>query len=788
MSMSDELFLGRLLDGDEDVRLPADRLRTHGVVVGMTGSGKTGLCVVLLEELARAGVPVIAIDPKGDLGNLGLLFGSLSPDEFAPWVGADEQADEVAARWRDGLARWGLGAQQVHDLRERLALTIYTPGSDAGVPIDVLGAFRRPDRELDEEARLAIVTSSVSGLLQLVGHGGDPVRDPAHIVLSQIVDSAWSAGEDPDLETLILRLVDPPFEKVGVFPVDRFFPPDDRMDLAMALNGLVAAPTFAPWTRGVGLDIDAMLRPVAGGRVPIHVFSLAHLADPQRQFVLSLLLGRLQAWSRSQPGTSDLRALLYFDEVAGYVPPHPHDPPTKRPLLTMMKQARAVGLGVVLATQNPVDIDYKALSNAGLWCIGRLQTPQDRSRLLKGLGRPDLNDVVQNLDKRCFLLHDTRAADPVVLRSRHAMSYLRGPMTAVEIERLSSGSGQPAALAAAVARAAPATQAAPAVPATQAAPPTEPGLLSAPPPTPGDSWFLDPRTVFSARLAETFTPHAEPCAADGKLLYRPALFAELQMTFDEDKAGFYLDHAERRLWFPLGEVGPGDADVAPLQDDDLQGSPEPGARFAPLPDWADEAAELKALSKRAVEQVYRSETRGMFVHRKLKLYGKAGEERDAFEMRCRKAIAGRVHEKVAKLKDRYEKQADRLDDKIRKAESKISELEGSLQARRAEEAINIGETVFSLFSGRRRSITSAVSKRRQTMRTRERLDQTGDQIEQYQEQAAELLQELQQDVADATADGEALLGDIEEREVRLERNDIRLARFGVLWVPVTRRI
>jgi len=382
MPMGDGLYLGRVLEGDADLRLPADRLRTHGVVVGMTGSGKTGLCVVLLEELARAGVPVIAIDPKGDLGNLGLLFGGLSAEEFAPWVGADERADEVATRWRDGLARWGVGPQQVHDLRESMALTIYTPGSDAGVPIDVLGAFRRPDRELDEEARLAIVTASVSGLLQLVGHTGDPVRDPAHIVLSQIVDAAWGAGEDPDLETLILRLVDPPFAKVGVFPLDRFFPPDDRMELAMALNGLVAAPTFAPWTRGVGLDIDAMLRPVAGGRTPIHVFSLAHLADPQRQFVLSLLLGRLQAWSRSQPGTSDLRALLYFDEVAGYLPPHPHDPPTKRPLLTMMKQARAVGLGVVLATQNPVDIDYKALSNAGLWCIGRLQTPQDRNRLL----------------------------------------------------------------------------------------------------------------------------------------------------------------------------------------------------------------------------------------------------------------------------------------------------------------------------------------------------------------------------------------------------------------------
>jgi len=260
------------------------------------------------------------------------------------------------------------------------------------------------------------------------------------------------------------------------------------------------------------------------------------------------------------------------------------------------------------------------------------------------------------------------------------------------------------------------------------------------------------------------------------------------MTFDEDRAGFYLDHAERRVWFPLGEYGPPEPTAVPFEDGDLLRDPDPGARFAPLPDWIDEAAELKALGKRIVEQVYRSETRGMFVHRKLKLYGRENETREAFEARCRQIIVERIHEKVAKLKDRYGTQADRLDERIRKAEAKISELEGSLQARRAEEAINIGETVFSLFSGRRRSVTSAVSKRRQTMRTRERLTQTEEQIEAYEEQGDELVAKLKADVAEVQRKEEALLTEIETKDVRLEKSDIRLAAFGVLWVPVTRRI
>ncbi|HMV65742.1 MAG TPA: DUF853 family protein, partial [Myxococcota bacterium] len=427
------MFLGRDAATGADYRLAPEKLRTHGVVVGMTGSGKTGMALVMLEELVAAGVPILAIDPKGDLGNLGLIFPELRPADFAPWTdGAD--ADEVASRWRAGLEDWGQ-VDRMGALRDRMDLTLYTPGSEAGRAVDVLGALRRPDEALlaDDEGRLALVSDTVSGLLGLVGHAGDPVRDPAHILLSTLLDAAWTRGEDPDLEALITGLLDPPFKKVGVFPVDRFMPPDDRADLAMKLNGVLASPTFQAWTRGDAIDVDRLLRP--SGKVPVSVFCLAHLSDDERQFFLSLLLGRLLAWTRSQPGTERLRAVLFFDEVAGYFPPHPKDPPTKRPLLLLMKQARAVGLGVVLATQNPVDVDYKGLSNAGMWCVGRLRTDQDRERVLQGMSGEGLGERIRTLDKRQFLVA-LASGEAQVVQTRQAMCYLRGPFTKAEITRL----------------------------------------------------------------------------------------------------------------------------------------------------------------------------------------------------------------------------------------------------------------------------------------------------------------------------------------------------------------
>lgn len=798
--MIDGLYLGGTVSdpgADGDIAGPfaidPEDLRTHGVVVGMTGSGKTGLCLVLLEELARAGVPVIAIDPKGDLANLGLLFPELRAEDFGPWV-EDGDGSKEAGRWSKGLADWGLGPAQVADLRERLELTVYTPGSEAGAPIDVLGAFRRPSGAAaqDTDARRNLVSGTISGLLGLVGRKSDPVRDPAHIVLSRVLDEAWAAGEDPDLESLILKLVDPPFSKVGVFPLDRFFPPDDRMDLAMQLNGVIASPSFAAWTRGTLMDIDTFMAPPAeaGGKSRVSIMSLAHLSESQRAFFLGLLLGRIQAWSRGQPGTSKLRGLLFFDEVAGWIPPHPHNPPTKAPLLTLMKQARAVGLGVVLATQNPVDIDYKGLSNAGLWAIGRLQTRQDRDRLLKGLGRPDLDEVVEGLGKRRFLVHRAKADEPVVMGSRYAMCFLRGPMTAVEIRRLglSAPTGAPVAASAAAPAGAAPVAAAPAAAAQAAAAPVDDGLLPAPPPAPGDQWFLDPRVAHSARLGEVFSARAAPRRPDGETAWEPALYAEVAVTFDEDRAGFFQDARFHRVWFPLGDSLPEEAHELELEDTDLLGEPPDGGRFAPLPSWMDQARELTALGKRVVDGVYRSETLGMFVCKPLKLYGKPGESAKDFRARCKAVIEERADEKVAKLQARVQAKVDKLEDRIERTEDKIAEVQGAIKAAQAAEVVNVGETLWAMFSGRRKSLGTAMSKRQSTVRKQGQLTKYEAELVRLQEQAFELGEELQTDIASLRVDELDLLEQIEEREVRLEKNDVRLERFGVVWVPVTRRV
>ncbi len=774
--MSEGMFLGRTPKGS-DYHLDAAKLRTHGVIVGMTGSGKTGMALVALEELVRLGVPILAIDPKGDLGNLGLLFRDLAPDQFAPWT--DGRDPEVtAARWRDGLAGWGLGAEDVAALADKLDLTMYTPGSEAGVPIDVTATLRRPsDAQMAlAETRRDLVSDTVSGLLGLVGRSSDPIRDPAHIVLATLVESVWQDGHDLDLEGLILAVVDPPFDKVGVFPLDRFFPPDDRMDLAMQLNAVIAAPSFAAWTKGAALDLDVMLQRGAKSRVSI--FCLQHLTEAERGFFLALLLGRLLAWTRAQPGTEQLRAALFFDEVAGWLPPHPADPPSKRPLLMLMKQARASGTGILLATQNPVDLDYKALGNAGLWCVGRLRTRQDRDRVLKGIGDPSLDGVIADLEPRQFLIARANG-DTDVVASRHAMCFLRGPLTRAEISTLASGSAAPTASRS--------VHAAPR-PHTRAAPKPDDGLLPAAPPLKSTQRLLDPRVVFSNRLGGAFSEHAEAPRDDGATVFRPALFATLSLRFDEDRVGFVVDTVQHRVWFPLGRDLPDTHIELALEERDLADDAPEGARFAPLPTWMDEDKELTALRKSVVDDVYRHETEGMFVHKKLKLYGKHGESEADFRARCQAVIEDRIDDDIAKLEKRFRKKTDTLQDRIRRQESKLLELRSKASSLQTEELLNVGETVLAWFSGRRRSLSTAASKRRQVTTANARLHSSEDELTHLMGRVDDLAIELQDAVDAIREEHEEALDAIEQAEVRLERNDIHVEAFGVLWVPVTRRI
>ena len=453
-------YLGREYDPASqqigaDLLYDSRDLTTHAVCIGMTGSGKTGLCLSLLEEAALDGVPAIAIDPKGDIGNLLLTFPELRAEDFQPWVDAGEASrkgktvDEFAAAtadsWRKGLGEWGQDGARIARLREAADVAIYTPGSDSGRPLSVLRSFAAPDPATlsDATALKERISSAVAGLLALLGIEADPIKSREHMLLSAILDTAWRQGESPDLAALIQSVQKPPFDKIGVFDVETFYPAKERMELALRVNGLLAAPGFDAWLHGEALDVQKLLY-TAEGKPRIAIISIAHLNDAERMFVVTLLANELVAWMRRQSGTTSLRALFYMDEVFGYFPPSAM-PPSKLPLLTLMKQARAFGIGVVLATQNPVDLDYKGLGNAGTWFIGRLQTDRDKQRVLEGLlgseaagglDRAGYEALMSNLTQRTFLMRNVHDDAPVLFRTRWAMSYLRGPLTLNEIKRL----------------------------------------------------------------------------------------------------------------------------------------------------------------------------------------------------------------------------------------------------------------------------------------------------------------------------------------------------------------
>ena len=416
----------------------------------MTGSGKTGLGIVLIEECLAAGVPCLLIDPKGDLTNLLLLFPQLAPSDFRPWINEgdaqkagvtpDQFAEQQATTWREGLAGWGIGTERLQAVDDGVRFTIYTPGSTAGVPVNLVGSLQAPADPSDIETMRDEIEGFVSGLLGLVGIAADPLASREFILLANLIETSWSQGRSLDLATLVGQVLQPPLRKLGVFDLDTFFPPADRQAFALRLNGLLASPAFAAWAEGTPLDIATLLRS-PDGKPCAAIVSIAHLSEDERQFVTSLLLSKVVTWMRKQSGTTDLRALVYMDEVAGYVPPTAN-PPTKKPIMTLMKQARAFGVGVVLATQNPVDLDYKAISNAGTWMVGRLQTERDKARLLEGMsaaaGTVDVgavSDTISGLAKREFVLKRAGKDVPEIFTTRWAMSYLRGPLTATRSPR-----------------------------------------------------------------------------------------------------------------------------------------------------------------------------------------------------------------------------------------------------------------------------------------------------------------------------------------------------------------
>lgn len=439
--------------GGSSLRLPAEHLVTHAVVVGMTGSGKTGLCTVMIEEAARARVPTLVIDVKGDLPNLLLTFPSLAASSLEAWIELDHEepspeqrrlkAAELAERRRSALAEWQIGEAELSAYTASTKVRVLTPGGTAGEALHMLSSLERRSArwDSDPEAARNALTAAVSLVLRLLGREPDPARSREHVLLSVLAERRLASGQPADLGSLMEDVLEPPISEIGALSVDSFMKKSERKTLAAALNSLLAAPSFASWRQGTTLDVGEWLTP-KDGRTPIVVVSVAHLDDEERALVLGVLLEEVLSWVRSLPGSSRLRALLMFDEAYGFLPPHPANPPTKRPLVALMKQARGFGVGVVVASQNPMDLDYRALSNAGLWFVGRLQTDADRERVLDGLAMAqttdgqdvELDTTFQRLAPRWFVVRNAHVSTPpILMQPRFAMALLRGPMTRKEI-------------------------------------------------------------------------------------------------------------------------------------------------------------------------------------------------------------------------------------------------------------------------------------------------------------------------------------------------------------------
>jgi len=811
-----KFYLGRTLASQQPVLYDPDDLTTHAVVVGMTGSGKTGLCIDLLEEAALQGIPALMVDPKGDITNTLLHFPDLLPADFQPWINPDEArragvtleqaAADTAQTWRAGLAQWDISPDRVRALKNAAQFSVYTPGSDAGIPVSILANLKAPEIpwETNKELLREKISGTVTALLGLVGLKDiDPVRSREHILLSNIFENAWSQGRDLDLGELILQTQNPPFEKLGVFDVSTFFPDKDRFELAMLLNNILAAPSFQTWIEGQPLNIPSLLY-TPDGRPRHSVFYIAHLTDDERMFFVTLLYAAVETWMRAQTGSSSLRAILYFDEIFGYMPPI-SNPPSKSIILRMLKQARAFGVGQVLVTQNPVDLDYKALSNTGTWFIGKLQTENDKNRLLDGLqgaspglDRRHYDDLIATLGKREFLLHNVHASpspsevrDERVFQTRWAMNYLAGPLTRTQIPGLNHLVG-----AAATIETSPVPHQEPQTPLSAdplppkisaASSPQSPAGSATRPPIPAgiDEYFL-PNNLTLGEAAKAINHNLSVDARSRGLIYRPALLAQAEVRFTQRKYNLDYDQNQTALVLEFDRRGTtrwGDWLTGATNPNLLERGAAPQSTFDTLEAPLNDGKILRSLKTDFIDWVYRSAEVNIRANAKLGVYVGPEVSRADFRRACAEAAREKLDAEVRKVEASYDKKIDTLEDRLRREERELHRDEADLSQRRIEEMGTHAENVLGVFSKRRRRLSTSLSKRRMTEQAKGRVEESEEAIADFRQQISELLaeknhvvDEIQQKWAD-TAD------DMETIPVHPFKKDILVDLFGVAWMP-----
>jgi Helicase HerA, central domain len=787
-------YLGRQYDIDSGKRLTdlllydSKDLTTHAVCVGMTGSGKTGLCISLIEEAAIDSIPAIIIDVKGDLGNLMLSFPDLDPSNFQEWVdpgaatrngmSVEQFAKKTAEMWKNGLADWDQDSSRIKKFRSSVDLAIYTPGSNAGLPLTVLRSFSAPSDAVlnNTDAFRERIMSTVSGLLALLNIKADPIQSREHILLSNILDHHWRAGQDLDMPGLIREIQNPPFQKVGFMDLESIYPEKDRFGLSMAVNNLLASPGFSSWMQGEPLDVQKMYY-TAEGKPRISIISIAHLSDSERMFFVTILLNEVLAWMRSQPGTSSLRALLYMDEVFGYFPPTAN-PPSKQPMLTLLKQARAFGLGVVLATQNPVDLDYKGLSNAGTWFLGRLQTERDKARVLDGLegaaaatgatfSRSRIEEILSNLGSRVFLLNNVHDDEPVIFQTRWALSYLRGPLTRDQISTLMEPRK-----------------------AKLAKEGENPALVDT---VNTKKEKLKSRPILPPEIEEYFIPFTDDLPGDSKIVYRPAIFGSARVHFINTRSK--VDHwkdlnllsmkkgtSADRIWDKAGEI---DYTLSELETE-----PEEGIVYSDLPKAFSEPKNFRSWKTKLKNYIYRSHTVKLFKCPLLKEISETGETEGEFRTRLSLKAREERDVQIEKLRKKFTPKLARIQERIRKAEQRVEREKEQVKSQTLQTVISFGSSILGAVFGRKIASRANVNRAASSMKSAGRIvGQKGD-VNRAKETVEALVEdmelleeefEIETDKLELKANPENL--ELDEVEIKPRKSDLSIDKIVLVWTP-----
>jgi hypothetical protein len=775
-------------------------LVTHAVCVGMTGSGKTGLCLALLEEAAIDNIPAIIIDPKGDLGNLMLTFPDLKGEDFQPWINEDDarkkglsSADYAQAQaelWRKGLAGWQQDGARIQRLRDAADVAIYTPGSNAGIPISILKAFSVPAPEILEDIELLReqISATVSSLLGLIGLSADPLNSPPHILFSSILEAAWRKGQDLNLTTLVQQIQTPPFERMGALNLETFYPSEDpthsdspmkgRFSLAKRLNNLVAAPGFEIWKQGVPLDIDALLH-TDEGKPKLSVISIAHLSDTERMFFVTLLLGQTLAWMRRQSGTNSLRAILYMDEIFGYFPPVAN-PPSKTPLLTLLKQGRAFGLGVVLATQNPVDLDYKGLANTGTWFIGRLQTERDKARVLEGLegasssagkkfDKGRMEQTLAGLGNRIFLMNNVHEDEPVLFETRWCLSYLRGPLTRSQIKVLMD--------------------------------PVRDKFLETPLRKQdgereafGNQPLLQTgRPLLPPGVPQQFIPLRSTMLAESTLVYMPMLLGGAKIRFYDGKAGIDVTQ-DVTVLAPITEGAvPVDWDhavEASLALSDLEQVPEYGAQFANLPIAAGKAKSYADWNKDFGGWLFRTQKVELLKSPSTKNVSKPGESERDFRVRLQQSGREQRDKGAETLRQKYASKIATLQDRVRRAEQMKEKQQVEARSSQVQAAISVGASILGAFLGRKTISATNIGRATTAIRGAGRVMKESKDVSLAEENVAALQQQLADLEAQFKTESETLAAATDPLNEKLDtilirptKANIAVKLVALAWTP-----